>query len=144
MVSQHCHSCPSLPPQYTVLQRTILYLLSTGGYDCTLGAIPLYHMGWAELYQGFIHTQTGHANPNLSVLSHCTTWDRWDCTKDLHVQCAYKSYMSILSHCTTWHTLCMTDSQCTMRINSSSLHQGLYQLFLHRTTPSPYRYVISR
>ena len=57
------HSCPSLPPQYTVLQRTILYLLSTGGYDCTLGAIPLYHMGWVGLYQGFMHTHGVHKNP---------------------------------------------------------------------------------
>ena len=90
-----------------------------------------------------------HANPNLSVLSHCTTWDRWDCTRDsyvhtlcmqilsvrpiplyhmgwmgctgdslIHTHYACKSSLSILSHCTIWggwdctrdsyiHTLCM-------------------------------------
>ena len=85
--------------------------------------IPLYHMGWVGLYQGFIHTQTGHANPicpsyptvphgmggtvpgihtytnwacksYLSVLSHCTTWDGWDCTRDSYI---HKLGMQILS-----------------------------------------------
>ena len=102
-----------------------LHIHRLGMQILSVHPIPLYHMGWVGLYQGFIHTQTGHANtigppyptvPHgiggtvpgihtytdwacksyLSVLSLYTTWDVWDCTRASYIQTLG---MQILSVC---------------------------------------------
>ena len=66
------------------------YVHRLGMQILSVRPIPLYHMGWMGCTgDSLIHTHYA-CKSSLSILSHCTTWDGWDCTRDSYV-----------------HTLCM-------------------------------------
>ena len=119
-----CPSYPTVPHGMDGMNRGFINTYTLCMQIFSLYPIPLYHMGWVGLYQGFIHTQTGHANtigppyptvPHgiggtvpgiytytdwacksyLSVLSLCTTWDVWDCTRASYIQTLGMQILSV-------------------------------------------------